>query len=153
MPPLVQIENRVREMVRQRGEWPCHKGCDLCCRRLADIPQLTLEEWNLMRDAVAALPAEVHQRIRTLRPDRPVTCPLLDPSSGACLIYDVRPVACRAYGFYVERHEGLYCAEIAEAVDRGEFAGTIWGNWESVAPRGETRNLVEWFLPDQSSAP
>lgn len=42
----------------------------------------------------------------------PFVCPFLDRVSGACPVYAQRPVACRTYGFYVQRGRGVYCREI-----------------------------------------
>ena len=82
----------------------------------------------------------------------PVVCPLLDEASGACPVYAERPIACRTYGFYVQRGIGLYCQEIKSGVDRGELGDVVWGNQDAVdrslADSGETRALDEWFARD-----
>ena len=132
-------------MIAGRGDWPCRRGCDRCCRNLAAIPQLTRAEWERLRGRIRELPAAVHARILELTDLRPVVCPLLDSDSGACLVYEQRPIACRAYGFYRERESGLYCPEIEAAVERGEFDGVIWGNFESVRPREEATSLLTWY--------
>jgi hypothetical protein len=58
-------------------------------------------------------------------------------------------VACRTYGFYVQRDLGLYCGEIEARVEQGALADVVWGNQDAVeralAPFGVTRSLVEWF--------
>jgi len=79
----------------------------------------------------------------------PYTCPLLEAETGACLVYEQRPIACRTYGFYVERDKGLYCDLIRMRVESGEFQDVTWGNQELVdhqldalGPRTEFR---EWF--------
>ena len=69
---------------------------------------------------------------------------MLDTESRACLIYEARPVACRTYGFYVERDAVLGCSRI-EAVAR-EQADILWGNHEAIADRlGPTRDLSDWL--------
>ena len=74
-------------------------------------------------------------------------CPLLDSDSGACLVYDARPVACRAYGFYAERGLVLGCARI-EAIARAE-PDVMWGSWAAVERSmdelGEARDLADWL--------
>ena len=79
----------------------------------------------------------------------PLVCPLLDPASGACPVYAARPVACRTYGFYVQRELGLYCHDIESRVADGALADVVWGNQDAVdrelAGLGETRSLIEWF--------
>ncbi len=42
--------------------------------------------------------------------------------------YAQRPVACRTYGFYVQRELGLYCGDIEARVAGGELADVVWGN-------------------------
>jgi Fe-S-cluster containining protein len=85
----------------------------------------------------------------TAETTRPLTCPLLDQESGACPVYMQRPVACRTYGFYVQRDKGLYCGEIETQVADGALADVVWGNHDAVdqqlAKLGESRPLTEWF--------
>ena len=157
--PLFQlhtdIDERVRLIREDRPDWLCGKGCDTCCRQLAALPQLTRAEWEWLREGLATLPSaqltEIHRRIATLgpTPQPPVTCPLLDPASGACPIYAHRPVACRTYGFYVQHNLGLHCGDIEARVADGTLADVVWGNHDAIDRRlaalGETRSLVEWF--------
>jgi len=103
------------------------KGCDSCCRRLADVPQLTLAEWELLREgltgcrrndsmksaATCALPPAFAPR-RLPAADL-ATAPVLSiPSAGAC----------RTYGFYVQRRPGTYCHDIESRV-----AMVLWQDW------------------------
>jgi uncharacterized protein len=85
---------------------------------------------------------------------RPITCPFLNRESGACRIYDVRPVACRTYGFYVEREGGLFCGTIQERVAQGAYDDVVWGNQASVdaelAQFGESVDLLSWWLSSAS---
>ena len=138
---LVQL--RVDAILAAKPDWPCRKGCDHCCRHLADVPQLTAGEWLSLREV---LTPELESRIRAMSRTRPIMCPLLDEATGACLVYQRRPLACRAYGFYIERGQGLYCGIIES---RSDLDDVVWGNWESVQP-GETKDLVWWV---ESGAP
>lgn len=149
------IEARVRAIRGDHPDWLCRKGCDGCCRRLAEIPLLTAEEWDLLREGLAALPPEqlreISQEIAALagQPSRPIICPLLDRAAGACRVYAHRPVACRTYGFYVQRDQGLYCKDIESRVAGGAWAEVVWGNQDAIDHRlrglGDTRDLTEWF--------
>ena len=137
------VERRARATSETHAWWPCRRGCDTCCRRLADVPQLVRAEWELLEEGLAALAPEVRSaivaRIRALdtaeRP-RHVTCPMLDEQEGACLVYAHRPGACRTYGFYVERELGLHCALVTDAVAQHEAhhddteasEPVVWGN-------------------------
>ncbi|MDD2660780.1 MAG: YkgJ family cysteine cluster protein [Methylococcales bacterium] len=149
------IEDRVRAIREDNIDWLCGLGCDGCCQRLAEAPRLTAAEWDCLRDGLAALPKErlrdIGQDIAALagQPSRPIVCPLLDREARACLVYSHRPVACRTYGFYVQRGQGLYCKDIESRIASGAWAGAVWGNQDSIDRRlcglGDTRDLTEWF--------
>lgn len=151
------IDARVERIRNGHPDWLCSKGCGHCCRRLAEIPQLTATEWALLQTGLAALPVqqqqEIGQRMAALshQKTRPYTCPLLDPATDACPVYAQRPVACRSYGFYVQRDLGVYCTEIEAQVADGTLADVVWGNHDAIdrqlADLGETRALTDWFLP------
>jgi len=147
-----EVQLRSEEILSAQENWPCRKGCDECCRHLASVPLVTEEEWLLIAQAIEALPPEtaesVRQRIReSAGLVRPIVCPLLDCDSGACLTYEARPVACRAYGFYAERREVLGCGRI-EAIAE-EWPDVVWGNHAALEERvqglGPARELAEWF--------
>ena len=136
-------------------EWLCGKGCDQCCHRLADVPQLTAAEWQLLVAGLAALEPtrlrQISQKIQALAEDktRPVICPMLDLATGACPVYAQRPVACRTYGFYVQRELGLYCTAISSQVAEDALQDVIWGNQDAVDQAlkhlGQVRPLTAWF--------
>ena len=157
------IDARVQHIRGAHPDWLCAKGCDACCRQLARLPQLTATEWQLLRPAIAALPINQLENIRRKmntsaeQTSAPVVCPLLDEASGACPVYAQRPIACRTYGFYVQRGIGLYCQEIKSVVDRGELADVVWGNQDaierSLSGLGDTRALDEWFSRDIGQSP
>jgi hypothetical protein len=87
------IDARVHSIRENRPDWLCGKGCDHCCRRLAEIPQLTAAEWALLKEGLAGLAPEhlreIGQRMNALvgQTTRPVVCPLLDHATGACPVY------------------------------------------------------------------
>ncbi len=146
MSPLHQIQETVRaraeEIVSARAGWPCRKGCDECCRSLAAPPRVSEAEWDAIAGALEMLPRPIavaaRKRIReSASAVRPVVCPLLDLESGTCLVYDARPVACRAYGFYAEREYVLGCRRIEAAGDAAP--NIVWGN--HAALEGELREL------------
>jgi Fe-S-cluster containining protein len=121
------IDARAQNILEMRPDWLCRKGCDTCCRRLADVPQLSEAEWGLLREGLLVLPQERLQKVRqdmaflAGQPPRPIVCPLLDQPTGACMVYAQRPVACRTYGFYVQRELGLYCPDIESRVAEGPW--------------------------------
>lgn len=149
------VDARAQAIRSAHPDWLCGKGCDACCRRLAALPQLTAAEWDLLRTGLARLPAHRLAAIRqatatvAMPASGPVVCPLLDQATGACPVYAERPVACRSYGFYVQRDLGLYCRDIEAQVADGRLTDVIWGNHDAIDQRlaglGETRSLGEWL--------
>ncbi len=150
------IEARVQTIRDDHHDWLCGLGCDSCCRRLAEVPLLTAAEWDWLKEGLAALPPErlreIGQDIAALaeQTSRPIVCPLLDQSAGACRVYAYRPVACRTYGFYVQRDLGLYCKDIESRVADGAWADVVWGNQDAIDRRlsglGDIRELTDWFV-------
>src|SRR5579859_1467136 len=104
-----ETDLRTGEIASSHGDWPCRKGCDSCCRRLAELPRLTRSEWEVLEEGLAELPAEIQRDIavnlRAMEENDavPRICPFLDRDAGSCRVYAHRPIACRTYGFYVER--------------------------------------------------
>lgn len=146
------IERRTFHITSAHENWPCRKGCSDCCRHLASEPRVSESEWRQMESAIDALPVEsasaARRRIHeTAGRERPVICPLLDTETDACLIYDARPIACRAYGFYAERDKVLGCSQI-ESLAR-ETPDVVWGNHAALDAQtqelGVAAPLSEWL--------
>lgn len=155
------IDSRVASIRENKADWLCGKGCDSCCKRLAEVPRLTAAEWGLLREGLAGLTPDHLQAIgREITAvanstARPVICPLLDRASGACPVYLHRPVACRTYGFYMQRDLGLFCRDIEKQVADGTLPDVVWGNHDAIDRRlaglGESRALTEWFADWQAT--
>ena len=115
------IDTRVDNIRAEHPDWLCRQGCEGCCHRLADIPVISEAEWILLAEGLAALPADLRQRIRldvaalATQTSRPIVCPLLDRATGSCRVYPQRPVASRTCGFYVQRDKGLKDIEVQVA--------------------------------------
>jgi Fe-S-cluster containining protein len=154
-----EIELRARTAAAERPVWPCRRGCDACCRRLAQPPEVTAAEWQLMAQGLQALPADtqaaIGQKIVALANRKPdatdfVVCPFLDESEGACLIYAQRPAACRMYGFYVSRQSNMWCQQIEELYQGGALAGVTLGNYSAMQRQlsqafGNVHSIVIWY--------
>jgi Fe-S-cluster containining protein len=125
---LVIIDNAMDDARHRSGQaLHCAKGCFGCCigpfpitamdaRRLRDaLTALPAPLAQAIRsralEAAAALsphyPGDIENgRLHEERADElfdnprlnGVPCPALDLESGACLVYDARPIACRSYG-------------------------------------------------------
>ena len=151
------VERRARTTNEAHPWWPCRRGCDLCCRRLAEIPRLTRTEWTLLKEGIEALDASaraaVDARLAALGEHREahLVCPMLDDAEGACLVYGERPGACRTYGYYVERGDVLGCDRVVTAVAQsGEGDAIVWGNEDGVryalaSIAGEPLPLTSWL--------
>ncbi len=155
-----EVGARIAQMQRSHGPWPCAAGCDACCRRLGALPQLTKAEFVPLWRAIEAMPdaAAVVAAIASAEPNAQGhwTCPLLDAERGQCRVYDVRPIACRTYGFYAGREGDYWCEQVTghlgarrdtlvagnqAAIDRrrGEHTATGADLAEHVAARQPTR--------------
>ncbi|HXG59482.1 MAG TPA: YkgJ family cysteine cluster protein [Thermoanaerobaculia bacterium] len=97
----------------------CGRGCSLCCHGLfeigsADIPLIAeglarlhpMRRKMIIRRAVEIVEASQHPDLRECTPEEKeaffdrtaaTPCPNLD-GSGACLIYEERPLVCRTFG-------------------------------------------------------
>jgi Fe-S-cluster containining protein len=88
----------------------CQSGCSYCCKsavfastpeilRIADYVKETRTPEELV--ALRARAEDTAQRIAAFdieaRAAARIPCPLLDDATGRCGVYEVRPVACRAY--------------------------------------------------------
>ncbi len=151
-----EIEHRVSSAQAEKPIWPCRKGCDLCCRRLAHVPEVTAVEWQKMQLGIQQLPldiqTEVAHKIKSLKGHQEgfVTCPLLDEEAGACRIYEHRPAACRMYGFYVSRRNNQWCQEIEDLFQAGELDGVTFGNYAAMKRTlgeqfGDVYPITIWF--------
>lgn len=150
-----RIEARATATRQAHPWWPCAKGGDLCCRSLPHLPTITRAEWERLREALTALPPAVEEATRARTAEvsgapAPITCPMLDRESGACLVYAARPIACRTYGFYTERDAGLHCSRVTTAVEENaRDEPVVWGNGEAIADDmkrfGELASLEKWM--------
>jgi Fe-S-cluster containining protein len=109
-----------------------------------------------LHEAIEALPsdvfADVAARMKTLEESSgsdgdPITCPLLDLATGACRVYEARPLACRTYGFYTSYDGGRWCARIEAS---GIAETVVVGNLDAFEQRmdaelGETASLLSWW--------
>jgi len=117
-----EVDERVQQMERSHGAWPCRAGCDTCCRRLGALPSVSDVEFAELWRGFSALPLavrhQVRRRIATLAADAAghYVCPLLDEESGRCHVYAVRPTACRTYGFYSGRDGDYWCDRVTEHI-------------------------------------
>ena len=92
---IEKIDLRAATIHRQWGRhMACRKGCDHCCRHIAVFPVEAANLYRALSKAPAGVRAAIRERARAAPADGP--CPLLD--SGACRLYDARPVICRTQG-------------------------------------------------------
>lgn len=167
-----EIEQRCQAVAAARPTWPCHRGCDHCCRSLAEAPRLVRAEWDRLEEGLAQLSEAVRAKVE-VRLDAvahqmsgPVICPFLDRDAGACQVYEHRPAVCRTYGFYQSRDGGRFCHLVAEHVV-DEIASEssspwesdlVWGSQSAVDQKLERRfgpaiALRQWFAERAARTP
>lgn len=158
-PTLISLQElvatRVSETLATRADWPCRRGCDACCRSLAALPEATEPEWQLLEQHLQTLPEETRNELlkrvaeAVETPQTPVICPFLNGSEGACSVYPARFLACRTYGFYLERDRGLYCSDLERSVAAGRMDYVVWGNAEAFQDAskalGTAISMRDWF--------
>ena len=141
MSSLDEIESRVERLIenirKAHPDWLCRRGCDGCCRRLAELPVITRAEWLRLKMGLLSLPSKalpsILSDIESLAHAKgPVMCPMLDTVEGACRVYPYRPLACRTYGYCTQRGVGLHCKPIEEQVEAGVLDQVIWGNQDAL---------------------
>lgn len=122
---LLQIvDAQLAEAVRLSGSHlTCHAGCAICC--IGPFLITPLDAWRL-NEGLASAPEPLASAIRQraaaaaqlfesdpylpqiahaepamaafTQRHQNVPCPVLDPNSGVCQLYESRPMACRTYG-------------------------------------------------------
>jgi Fe-S-cluster containining protein len=136
---LASIAASMVEATRRSGSWlACRLGCTQCCIGPFAITQLdvlrlrsglaALEASDPARAAaVRARAAAYVEKIAPVYPGDPGTgelfgeqdlpdstdelpCPALDPATGACDLYDARPITCRSFGPATKIGEGRLAA-------------------------------------------
>jgi Fe-S-cluster containining protein len=104
MRDLVQIvDAAMAEAERRSGAWiACRAGCFECC--IGPFP-ITQDDARRLREGMAKLAASDPDRAARMRErarhhieDDEALCPVLDPETGTCDLYDARPITCRLFG-------------------------------------------------------
>lgn len=136
------IDAATADAARRAGKWlHCHPGCTQCCVGVFSINQLDAERLRTGLDAITqsdpARAARIRQRVAEsvarLTPEFPgdattgvldqedpsfedfgndETCPVLDPRTGMCDLYEWRPVTCRVFGLPLRTDEGIGVCEL-----------------------------------------
>jgi uncharacterized protein len=143
---LDRVAETSARVMGERPQWPCRRGCDDCCRALAEPMRLSRAEWELLRPVLDGLESSTREAIAARLGDTR-TCAMLDRHSGACLVYEGRPIACRAYGFHVGRDGGRWCSILEKLPEL--TSAVMLGNHDllerDLDALGDTRTLSEWF--------
>ncbi|MEO6259310.1 MAG: YkgJ family cysteine cluster protein [Thermoanaerobaculia bacterium] len=167
------ILNRADQFFRttlqeQPQNFQCGKGCSVCCYGLfeisaADVPVLAdglaalkpSQRLSVVRRAQEILAETAHPDLRECsRREKKkfyertatVACPNLDPS-GACLVYEHRPLVCRTFGLPIrdgKRYLGDICQlNFGEATD-GEKQAAAWNlQWEDAVGAADEYTIPE----------
>jgi Fe-S-cluster containining protein len=104
----------LRVFARHGDQMQCAAGCSDCCRTRLHI---TSTEAAALTAHIAAMSPEARDHLAAIarRPvdDHAPRCAALD-DDGRCLVYDARPVICRAYGLPI-RFPGLGTTTVIDA--------------------------------------
>jgi 8-oxo-dGTP pyrophosphatase MutT (NUDIX family)/Fe-S-cluster containining protein len=125
MDELIQIvDAALADAARRAGPWlVCRLGCTHCCM---GVFRITARDAGRLREGLAAADpqraARILQRagqalarynndaaamLRAADDDsEDAPCPVLDPDTGACDLYDARPLTCRTFGPPVRFEDG-----------------------------------------------
>ncbi len=150
-------------MESQPESLQCGRGCSLCCYGLfeissADVPVIAeglaalhpARRKKIIRRAQEIIETTAHPSLRESSPDEKaeffdrtasVACPSLD-ESGACMIYESRPLVCRTFGLPVKNGE-KYIGDVCElnftaASDEQKNAASWDLQWEdALGPEDE----------------
>lgn len=133
------VDAALTEAARKAGAWlKCRPGCSECCLGVFEISALDAERLRrgLLRLAVAdpAQAARVRARasvaaarLRSQFPDDTAQralgeaaddddpCPVLDPATGTCDLYQSRPLVCRAFGPAIRSGDAVGTCELCFA--------------------------------------
>jgi Fe-S-cluster containining protein len=89
-----------RETKKSGRTLACGQGCTVCCRVQTDIPAYPIElvgmSWYVIEKLTPPLRSIVKSHLVTRRKDG--SCPFL--VDGACVVYSVRPMACRQFNVF-----------------------------------------------------
>jgi len=111
------IDNSLAEAARRSGAWlACRRGCSQCCLGPFEITQLDARRLRLgfaeLAERDPARAAAVQERTRHAGPDDDSPCPALDPETGACDLYEARPMICRVFGPAVRDGDAIGACEL-----------------------------------------
>jgi Fe-S-cluster containining protein len=136
------VDSALADAVRRSGEWlVCRPGCMHCCVGVFPINQLDaqrLRQGLVDLEAVSperaeAIRARARDAVIRLAPNYPgdpvsgllaegdeafsdfandEVCPVLDPATGTCELYQSRPITCRVFGPPIRSEGGLGVCEL-----------------------------------------
>lgn len=178
---LQTVAAAVAESHAKAGKWiACRAGCSECCSVLFPITMQDAARLRrgwfaappALRDDIRARARQLWQRIEADFPGDTATglfrsndewqewfltrhkghpCPVVDPATGACRLYEHRPVACRLYGHLIQIGEEPqtlchYCFRGAtpEEIDRSRVHVPLEAVEQNALDPGET--LITFVL-------
>jgi Fe-S-cluster containining protein len=101
---LIQIvDAAMADAARRGGPWvTCRLGCHECCEGPFEINALDArrlaDAWLELRALRPAEAEQIRQRALAFQGHDEEPCPVLDRSTGGCLLYPARPMICRTFG-------------------------------------------------------
>lgn len=101
---------------RRAADLACRSGCSACCRVELEVSQVEAEA---LREALAALDAEVRSRLAERAHARSPGDPCVMLEDDRCVVYDARPLVCRTQGHALRYPRGTLDEETVRASSEG----------------------------------
>ncbi len=155
---LLRADEWFRSVAESQPEnLQCGRGCSLCCHGLfeigsGDVPVIAeglaalnpMRRKKIIRRAVEIVESSSHPNLRECAAEEKeeffkrtdsTPCPNLD-DSGACMIYESRPLVCRTFGLPLrdgKRYVGDICElNFTKATDKDRLTAAWDLQWEDV---------------------
>lgn len=114
---LAHVASVMEEAARKSGDWlVCRPGCTECCMgpfEIRALDGLRMRNGLMQLAAVDEAKAErVRARVAAYKEAEDAACPVLDPSTGLCDLYESRPMMCRVFGAATRVDGGLAACEL-----------------------------------------
>jgi uncharacterized protein len=84
IPVPMAVQSEIDAVYAQLPKLACQRKCQECCGPVF----MSAAEWRRITNRLG----------RTPGPEPDLTCPMLRRSTGACKVYDIRPLICRLWG-------------------------------------------------------
>lgn len=112
---------RLRRALAKLDERDPERASAIRQRARESVARLSPDFPGNLRTGILSEDADAQERFENFANDEP--CPVLDPKTGLCELYESRPMTCRVFGPPVRSEEGLGVCELCfQGATDGEIA-------------------------------